>query len=56
MAYSPEEIAQKIGSGLLSFLVAAFNSKLKFDENRYDEQDSCLNEYDLDDLVVAGCW
>lgn len=53
-AYSPEELAQKVGSGLLSFPVTAFDADLEFDEKRYREHVSYLNGYDVAGLFAAG--
>lgn len=53
-AYSPEELARKIGSGLLSFPVTAFDTDLEFDEKRYREHLSYLSSYDVAGLFAAG--
>lgn len=53
-AYSPKELAQKVGSGLLSFPVTAFNAELEFDETRYREHVSYLNGHDVAGLFAAG--
>lgn len=53
-AYSPKDLAQQIGSGLLSFPVTAFNSDSEFDEARYREHVSYLNGYDVAGLFAAG--
>lgn len=52
--YSPQELAQSIGSGLLSFPVTAFDSELNFDETRYREHIAYLNGYDVAGLFAAG--
>ena len=52
--YSPRELAQQIGSGLLSFPVTAFDDDLRFDEERYREHISYLNGYDVAGLFAAG--
>ncbi|KAM9863349.1 4-hydroxy-tetrahydrodipicolinate synthase [Leucobacter sp. BZR 635] len=53
-AYSPQELAQVIGSGLLSFPVTAFDAQLNFDEERYREHIAYLNGYDVAGLFAAG--
>lgn len=53
-AYAPRELAQKIGSGLLSFPVTAFDANLEFDEKRYREHLSYLSQYDVAGLFAAG--
>lgn len=53
-AYTPEELAQKIGSGLLSFPVTAFDAELEFDEARYREHLAYLSGYDVAGLFAAG--
>lgn len=53
-AYTPEELAQKIGSGLLSFPVTAFDANSEFDETRYREHLSYLSGYDVAGLFAAG--
>lgn len=53
-AYSPQELAQKIGSGLLSFPVTAFDADSKFDETRYREHLSYLSSFDVAGLFAAG--
>ncbi len=53
-AYSPEDLARKVGSGLLSFPVTAFDSNLEFDEQRYREHVAYLNDYDVAGLFAAG--
>ena len=53
-AYTPQELAQKIGSGLLSFPVTAFDESLEFDERRYREHVSYLGQYDVAGLFAAG--
>lgn len=53
-AYSPEDLARKVGSGLLSFPVTAFDSKLEFDEKRYREHVAFMNGYDVAGLFAAG--
>ena len=53
-AYSPADLARKVGSGLLSFPVTAFDTNLEFDERRYREHVSYLNGYDVAGLFAAG--
>lgn len=53
-AYSPQELAQKIGSGLLSFPVTAFDADYEFDETRYREHLSYLSSFDVAGLFAAG--
>lgn len=53
-AYSPEELARKVGSGLLSFPVTAFDANLELDEQRYREHVAYMNSYDVAGLFAAG--
>lgn len=53
-AYSPQDLAQTLGSGLLSFPVTAFDDNLEFNETRYREHISYLNGYDVAGLFAAG--
>lgn len=52
--FTHEELAQKVGTGLLSFPVTAFNADLEFDEQRYREHVSYLSGYDVAGLFAAG--
>lgn len=52
--YTPRELAEKIGSGLLSFPVTAFDDDLEFDEKRYREHLAYLSRYDVAGLFAAG--
>ena len=51
---SPQEMAAKIGSGLLSFPVTHFDADLRFDVGPYREHCSWLLEYDVAGLFAAG--
>lgn len=53
-AYSPQDLAKTLGSGLLSFPVTAFDDNLEFNESRYREHISYLNSYDVAGLFAAG--
>ncbi|PPL18945.1 5-dehydro-4-deoxyglucarate dehydratase [Microterricola pindariensis] len=53
-AYSPEDLAAKIGSGLLSFPVTAFADDLSFDEKRYREHVAWMSSHDVAGLFAAG--
>lgn len=53
-AYSPQDLAKTIGSGLLSFPVTAFDTNLEFDEARYREHIAYLNGYAVAGLFAAG--
>ena len=53
-AYSPHELAQKVGSGLLSFPVTAFAEDLSFDEARYREHVAWMSSHDVAGLFAAG--
>ena len=50
----PEEFAQKIGAGLLSFPVTHFNDDLSFDESHYREHLGWLLEHKPAGLFAAG--
>lgn len=52
--YAPQELATKIGSGLLSFPVTAFDADLAFNETRYREHLSYMSQYDVSGLFAAG--
>lgn len=51
---NPQEMAAKIGSGLLSFPVTHFDAELKFDEAPYRQHCSWLLEHDVAGLFAAG--
>ena len=51
---SPQEMAAKIGSGLLSFPVTHFDADLQFDAGAYRKHCSWLLEYDVAGLFAAG--
>jgi 5-dehydro-4-deoxyglucarate dehydratase len=51
---SPQEMAAKIGSGLLSFPVTHFDADLAFDEGAYREHLGWLSDYDVAGLFAAG--
>ncbi len=50
----PQEMAQKIGSGLLSFPVTHFDAQLQFDEAPYREHCAWMLEHDVAGLFAAG--
>ena len=52
--YTPREMAQQIGSGLLSFPVTPFNADLSFNQARYRENLDWLAGYDVAGLFAAG--
>lgn len=52
--YSPRELAQKLGSGLLSFPVTTFSTDLSIDEDRYREHLAWLSSYQVAGLFSAG--
>lgn len=51
---SPQEMAAKIGSGLLSFPVTHFDADLQFDEAPYRDHCGWLLEHDVAGLFAAG--
>ena len=51
---SPQEMAAKIGSGLLSFPVTHFDAELQFDAAAYRQHCSWLLEYEVAGLFAAG--
>jgi 5-dehydro-4-deoxyglucarate dehydratase len=51
---SPQEMAAKIGSGLLSFPVTHFDANLQFDETPYRQHCSWLLEHEVAGLFAAG--
>ena len=53
-ALSPTEIAQQLGSGLLSFPVTHFTDDLTFDEAGYREHIGWLGQYGAAGLFAAG--
>jgi 5-dehydro-4-deoxyglucarate dehydratase len=53
--FAPKEMAQRIGSGLLSFPVTPFTpGSLSFDERRYRDNLDWLSSYDVAGLFAAG--
>ena len=52
--FSPQEVAGRLGSGLLSFPVTHFTSDLEFDETAYRENIAWLAGYDASGLFAAG--
>jgi 5-dehydro-4-deoxyglucarate dehydratase len=52
--YSPDALASRLKTGLLSFPVTAFAADLSFDEPRYREHLSWLSQYDVAGLFAAG--
>ena len=53
-AFSPTDVAQQLGSGLLSFPVTHFTADLAFDETAYRENIAWLAGYDASGLFAAG--
>ena len=51
---TPQEMAKKIGSGLLSFPVTPFKSDYSFDEATYRSNMDWLCGYDVAGLFAAG--
>src|SRR4029079_17983423 len=51
---TPQEMAQKIGSGLLSFPVTPFKADYSFDEKTYRSNMDWLCGYDVAGLFAAG--
>jgi 5-dehydro-4-deoxyglucarate dehydratase len=51
---SPQQLADRISGGLLSFPVTHFDSDLEFDEPRYREHVEWLSGYDVAGLFAAG--
>ena len=51
---APDEIARRLGSGLLSFPVTHFRDDLSFDEDAYRENIARLGGYDVAGLFAAG--
>jgi len=51
---SPQEMAARIGSGLLSFPVTHFDSEFRFDEAPYRAHCAWLLEHDVAGLFAAG--
>jgi len=51
---SPQEMATRIGSGLLSFPVTHFDAELKFDEAPYRQHCAWMLEHDVAGLFAAG--
>ena len=51
---TPQEMAQKIGSGLLSFPVTPFRADYSFDEATYRANMDWLCGYDVAGLFAAG--
>ena len=53
-AFSPTDVAQQLGSGLLSFPVTHFAADQSFDETAYRENIAWLSGYDASGLFAAG--
>ncbi len=53
-AFSPQEVASQLGSGLLSFPVTHFTDDLRFDETAYRQNIAWLAQYDASGLFAAG--
>lgn len=54
MTLAPDELARRIGSGLLSFPVTHFREDLSFDEAAYREHVAHLGQYEVGGLFAAG--
>lgn len=52
--YSPQDLASKIGSGLLSFPVTPFKPDYSFDDAQYRSNMDWLCDYDVAGLFAAG--
>lgn len=52
--YSPQELAKKLASGLLSFPVTAFTADLEFDEDAYRRHIAWQSSHDVAGLFAAG--
>ncbi|WP_323960099.1 5-dehydro-4-deoxyglucarate dehydratase [Arthrobacter sp. JZ12] len=52
--YAPQELAQKLKDGLLSFPVTAFDSNLKVDEEAYRKHLAWQASFDVAGLFAAG--
>lgn len=53
-SFTPTEVAQKLGSGLLSFPVTHFTDDLAFDESAYRANIAWLAEHEAAGLFAAG--
>jgi 5-dehydro-4-deoxyglucarate dehydratase len=53
-AFTPTELAERLGSGLLSFPVTHFTRDLAFDEPAYRENIGRLCQYEIAGLFAAG--
>jgi 5-dehydro-4-deoxyglucarate dehydratase len=53
-AFTPTEVAEKLGGGLLSFPVTHFTSDLQFDETAYRTNIGWLAEHEAAGLFAAG--
>lgn len=51
---APDDIARRLGSGLLSFPVTHFRDDLAFDEDAYRAHIARLGGYDVAGLFAAG--
>ena len=54
MAFTPTEMARRIGEGLLSFPVTHFDAANRFDADRYRSHCAWLMEHELAGLFAAG--
>lgn len=52
--YTPREIAEAVGSGLLSFPVTHFDDQLELDESAYRDHLAWLSQYPVAGLFAAG--
>jgi 5-dehydro-4-deoxyglucarate dehydratase len=53
-AYTPDEVAERLGSGLLSFPVTHFTPDLEFDEAAYRANIEWLGQHEAAGLFAAG--
>ena len=54
VAFAPQELADTVGAGLLSFPVTHFTDDLDFDEARYRDHLGWLSQYPVAGLFAAG--
>jgi 5-dehydro-4-deoxyglucarate dehydratase len=52
--YTPQEVAERLGSGLLSFPVTHFTPDLEFDETAYRDNIAWLGQHEAAGLFAAG--
>lgn len=52
--HTPQEVAERLGSGLLSFPVTHFTPDLEFDESAYRDNIAWLGQHEASGLFAAG--